>query len=157
MSKEPSRYATVSCVVVGHRPYGLLVEIENFDLEGFVDSADIGDPPFGRDDWPATGSRVRGVVLGTARIGRTRLSTRPRDVDFVDAVPDPAQAFREWEIIDERGSADISARDEFYRSSNASAILKWALGNAPNSANRKLAAELLAAAPDQLRTQVLGP
>lgn len=149
------RYAIASLVVVGHRRYGLRVEVVDSDREGFVDSANIADPPLRHEDWPCVGARMRGVVLGRTRAGQLRLTTRRRDVAFVESVSDPAGAFLEWRAVHAAGSSNVDARSEFFRSANASALLEWALKNSPYSENRKLAIELLSVAPDELRTQVL--
>jgi hypothetical protein len=50
------RYDIVDCVVLGHGPYGLLIESEDGE-RGFVDSSYITDTP--GEPWPEKGQRLR--------------------------------------------------------------------------------------------------
>jgi predicted RNA-binding protein with RPS1 domain len=78
----------VSCVVIGHKQYGLLMRLENGD-EGLVDSSDIADHPVSPAGWPPIGTNVRAVVLGPTRMGRWRLTIRDGDVRVVTALENP--------------------------------------------------------------------
>jgi hypothetical protein len=90
-------------------------------------------------------------VLAYTRGGQVRLSTRKRDLTLVESVSDPAQAIQEWQEAKHAGAGDVVARSEFYRSRNARALLIWGLAQPSYSADRRLAVELLSAAPTHLK------
>ena len=147
------RYSTVSGVVAGHKQYGLLLRLEN-GAEGFVDSSDIADRPTHSDAWPPVGATVNAVVLGPTRMGRWRLSLRAGDREVVTALEDPEVEFGYWDSVKEVGPGDQAARDAFLSSLGAVPLLRWALARPRHSLDRRLAEELLAAAPPVIKERL---
>lgn len=147
------KYAMVTGIIAEHKAYGLLLVLENGD-EGFADSSDVADIPVSADDWPPVGESVRAVVLGPTRIGRVRLSLRRSDVEVVAALNDPEVEFRNWEALMADRSGNAIARDAFFASFSAVPLLRWALARPQYSADRKLAEELLVAAPRTVKEQL---
>ena len=137
------RYTLVDGEVTGRQDYGLIVRAAD-NRPGFVDSADIADEPVPQEEWPSTGTRLRGVVLGVTRDGRLRLSLRPRDVTLVESVPDPAGALRTWHAL-RRGDPDTVRA--FQGSVEARALLRWALAHPAGSPDRELGERLLTRPP----------
>src|SRR5947209_8025121 len=103
------KYTAIECTVVGHQPYGLIVQSEN-DERGFIDSIEISDSPAARGEWPSKGQRLPCVVLGRTKDGRLRLSARQSDVMLVRTVDNVADALAEWQNIRDavRPEADTS-------------------------------------------------
>lgn len=150
---EHPRYTVVSCTVVDHQRYGLVIQSE-LGQRGFVDRAEISDGVISVDMWPKVGDQIRGVVLGYTNDGRIRISARPRDVTLIESLAEPMAAMEEWRAIKETSTRNVIARNYFYKSPNAPALLRWALRNPPSSADRNKALELLSTAPVQLRNQL---
>ncbi len=84
-----------------------------------------------------------------------RLSARHDDVELVESLHDPATAMQEWRRFKAAPVDDVVDKGEFYRSPNASALLKWALKQHPSSKDRRLADGLLQDAPESLRLELL--
>jgi hypothetical protein len=143
------RYAIITFEVIGYADYGLLVRDVESGGRGFVDRADVADAPVRADAWPAVGERARGVVLGCSRDGRIRVHSGQAYVALVESLVDPDSAMREWVAVKRAGVADAGIRDEFFRSPNSRALIRWALGRPQGSADRRAAVELLAVAPSK--------
>lgn len=90
------RYDIVHCSVVGHAPYGLLIESEDGE-RGFVDSSYISDRP--GEPWPEVGRRLQCVVLGQTRDGRLRVAATPTYVDVVALTGDAIAAYEQWRSL----------------------------------------------------------
>jgi hypothetical protein len=147
---ETPKYATLYCTVVGQPPYGLTVETDA-GSPGYIDSEFIADEPMSRNEWPATGVGLRVVVLGNTRDGRLILSARKSDFLLFDSVVDPHAAAREWQPVNESEADSAAARDRFYQSEDALALLRWASSRLPGTADWKLAQALLSQAPVTLK------
>jgi len=156
MSAEQfQRYSLVDCEITTHQPYGVVFRAPDGTL-GFVDRADISDSPITPEQWPPVGQRLTGVVLGSTRGEKLRVSLRPSDVAFVGSVDDPARAFAEWTRIREEGFRGPKERDAFFSSPEAPPVLKWALRQRSASADRGRVIEVLSQAPEHLQIEVNG-
>lgn len=151
----PLRYSIVDCVVVGHQPYGLIVQ-SGTGVRGFIDRMDISDIPAAEDEWPALGTQVHGVVLGHARDGRLRLSARRMDKELLETLADPVRVLREWEAVKQASSSDVTITEGLYKSSDGRAVLRWALKHPSHSAEHMAALDILATAPMDILRDVLG-
>src|SRR5689334_12700076 len=147
---KATKYAVVECIVVRHQHYGLMVQLGTGD-KGFVDQLEIADFPMQADEWPAVGDRIRAVVLGSNQDGRLRLSARRRDIVLIESSMDPASALEEWQRVKNSDSSEAELLAQFYRSSNARALLRWALSHDPSTAEYMRAREVLSLAPDEIR------
>ncbi|HEX5492980.1 MAG TPA: hypothetical protein VFX70_00215 [Mycobacteriales bacterium] len=147
------RYDLVDCEIIGHHSYGILLRTSE-GLTGFADLSDIFDAPTSRDEWPPIGTRMTGVVLGENRSGRVRVSTRTLDVALAREVADPEQALSEWIRMRDTGFRDPSGMDSFLGSVNAAAVLRWATRQRESSPDRARGLEVLASAPEWLRSAV---
>lgn len=94
-SHKRRRYDVVSCSVVGHARYGLLIESEDGE-QGYVGSGEISDKP--GEPWPPVGERLRCVVLGYAKGDRLRGAATPSYVAKIATAEDPAAAADEWMV-----------------------------------------------------------
>ena len=146
------RYSTVLGVVAAHKDYGLLLRLENDD-EGFVDSSDVADAPVRPQDWPPVGTRLTAVVLGPTRMGRWRLSLRDGDVEVVTALEDPEAEFGRWNALKRDGQGS----DPFFSAPGDVPLFRWALARPQYSSERKLAEELITAAPESIKDQLSSP
>lgn len=156
MLDEPlPKYAIVELVVVGHQPFGLLVQ-DDSGQRGFVDRADIADDPAAGGGWPKVGDRIPGVVLGYTRDGRLRVSTRERDLGLVGSLANPADALQAWQAVRSAETGDTEVLEQFYQSPSAPALLRWALKHPTYSEEHKRALDLLSKAPKDLQTKLLG-
>jgi hypothetical protein len=144
-----TRYSIITFEVIGYADYGLLVRDVDSGARGFVDRADVADAPIRADAWPAVGERVRGIVLGCSRDGRIRVHSGQEYVALIESLADPDSAMREWVAVKRAGVSDSGIRDEFFRSPNSRALIRWALGRPQGSADQRAAAELLAVAPSK--------
>lgn len=150
------KYALVECHVLDHQPYGLSIQV-GAGPRGFVDKADIADGAAAPEDWPRIGESVTCVVLGYARDGRVRASSRPRDVALVRAVSDPGAAISVWIRVRDGGFIDPSDREGFFASPVAVPTLRWALRHRVGSMDRTRASEVLAEAPEDIVRKVREP
>lgn len=133
------KYSVIDCIVSGHRDYGVLVSVPASGEVGYIDRSEIGNSGMPQSEWPSEGSGVRCVLLGYTRDGRLRLSSRPRDVDLAETVPDLAGALRHWIAVRDAGVADEGAMSQFLGSSYAIPVLRWAMRDRPTSDNYKAA------------------
>jgi hypothetical protein len=86
-----ARFDVVTCVVARRVRYGLVVEIGP-DEPGWIETEYMAGDPARPQAWPAPGTVLTAVVLGTTRGGRVRLCALPGYVDLVRSSPDPAKA-----------------------------------------------------------------
>ncbi|NNH72613.1 hypothetical protein HLB23_22580 [Nocardia uniformis] len=95
MDERQPRYAIAECVVTGYAPWGILVTTDA-GRHGWVAAEYLADGTIRRDEWPAVGTRLTGVVLGYTHAGRIRLATIPSYVAALRDSTDPAAAARLW-------------------------------------------------------------
>lgn len=134
-----ARYAIITFEVIGYADYGLLVRDVESGERGFVHLSDVADAPVRADAWPAVGERAGGVVLGCSRDGRIRVHSGQAYMALVESLADPDSAMREWVAVKRAGVAGAGTRDEFFRSPNSRALIRWALGRPQGSADQRAA------------------
>jgi hypothetical protein len=150
------KYALVQCQVLDHQPYGLLIQA-GAGSRGFVDRADIADGVVAPEDWPRVGESMTCVVLGYARDGRVRASSRPRDVALVRDSREPGGAISAWIRVRDHGFSDPSDKEVFFASPDAVPTLRWALRHRVGSLDQNRALEVLADAPEEIVREVGEP
>lgn len=149
-----SRHSIVNCIVTGHRAYGVLVRDPESGEGGYIDRSDIADSGLPQSEWPGEGSLIRCVVLGYTRDGRLRLSSRPRDVNLAEAVPDLTVALQSWVEARKAGESNEQYMRSFLRKPYALPVLRWAIRDRPNSENYKAARWAAEILPPEMRKEL---
>jgi hypothetical protein len=149
-----ARYSITLCEVTGHLEYGLLVHVAGTSEAGFVDRADIGDEETSPSRWPSQGTELRCVVLGYARNGRLRLSSRARDVALAMEVVDVAEALRDWINIRDTACFNRNEIVDFAARDYAVPVLRWALRNNPRSKNHAVASKFIEFLPQAIKDEI---
>lgn len=152
---EYPKYSLVECRIVRHQHYGLVVRTVPGDRPGFIDESAISDQPYApMSDWPGVGETLLCVVLGGSRDGRTRLSSRPRDVALARAVVDVEAALLVWRRIRDEATLEAGPLAEFFESREAVPTLRWELNRPHESTDHSRASEIFEKAPDCLKRQL---
>ncbi|MEV4116054.1 hypothetical protein [Nonomuraea sp. NPDC049695] len=138
------KYSLVDAMVVGHRPYGLIIRSAAGE-RGFVDRSHIAHIRVEANAWPPVGEQVRGVVLGRAEDGRLRLDIRKMDVELIESLTDPKRALQEWTEV------ETSSAETYCRSLEGAIVLRWALRHPPRTVEHARAMALLAAVSTDAR------
>lgn len=148
------KYAIVRGTVDGRQHYGVLITLESGG-RGFIDADHLADTADGRSNaqWPEPGRSVEAVVLGATKDGRVRQTTRGSDLALARSVSNLAGVFEVWERCCGIGEAASSTAVSFLGSSDADAVLSWALRQSPGSSDVELALRILAASPKETRTR----
>lgn len=146
------KYRTLYCVVRSEQVYGLVVDTET-DEPGYIDSEFIADAPSRRERWPAVNTSLRVMVIGHSGDGRLILSARHSDLTLADTVTNVRAAMRVWQTVEESGAESTAARDAFFRSPDAAALLRWAYSHTRGTSSRELAQALLPHAPETIKRE----
>lgn len=147
------RYSLVDCVVSAHRPYGLIVAVAR-RYRGFVDLDHISHVPIAADDWPAVGSKQRGLVLGETNDGRLRLDLRKDDLHLAEHAVDFTHVMARWAEIRQGAPGDAQTRHRFFESPDAARLLAWLASGRSRGAPMALIWDLVGGSSEVIRREV---
>jgi hypothetical protein len=148
------KYELIECNVVAHASYGLIIESTSGE-RGYIDTADIGDTPLERKDWPSVGRTITGVAIGYRRDGRLVISARPSDIALVRAAVDIQGTMNEWARLRRADEEYTRAKDSMTTSDDAEVVLRWALSRSRLSPEPGVALRALANAPSSLLLELI--
>src|SRR3954469_11629986 len=93
------RFEVVTCTVIKHVSYGLLVELTSGQRGWIERDAIREDRLTDPTTWPMPGTRLEAVLVEFVRDGRARLCSIPSYVEVVRRIHEPYLAIREWRAV----------------------------------------------------------